>query len=88
MALTLEEASAPGRAPRITSASGVVRRGDYAYVIGDDEVHLGVFRVSSKEPGRLRRVLTGDLPDDESKRAHAKPDLEALTVLPPFEDHP
>jgi hypothetical protein len=49
---------------------------------------VGVFRLSSAEPGRLRRVLRGDLPDDEGERSHAKPDLEALTVLPPFEDHP
>ena len=70
------------------SASGVVRRGDYVYVIGDDELHVGVFRLSSSEPGRLRQVLRGELPDDAGERAQAKPDLEALTVLPPFEEHP
>ena len=86
--LSVEEPSAPGRAARISSASGVVRRGDFVYVIGDDELHVGVFRLSSSEPGRLRRVLEGDLPDDDGERAGAKPDLEALTVLPPFEGHP
>ncbi len=58
------------------------------YVIGDDEVHLGVFGLSSGAPGRLVRVLGGDLPDDHSERSSAKPDLEALTLLPPFESHP
>ena len=86
--LSVEEPSAPGREARISSASGVVRRGDYAYVIGDDELHIGVFRLSSSEPGRLRRVLSGQMPDGDGERAHAKPDLEALTVLPPFEEHP
>ena len=86
--LSLEAPSAPGREARISSASGVVRRGDYVYVIGDDELHIGVFRLSSHQPGRLRRVLRGELSDDDGERAHAKPDLEALTVLPPFEGHP
>jgi hypothetical protein len=49
---------------------------------------LGVFRLSSSEPGRLRQVLAGELPDDHGERSGLKPDLEALTVLPPFEGHP
>jgi hypothetical protein len=86
--LDLEEPSEPGRPAYLSAASGVVRRGDFVYVIGDDEVHLGVFRLSSPEPGRWVRVLQGDLPDDGGGRAGQKPDLEALTVLPPFEGHP
>jgi hypothetical protein len=86
--LEVEEPSGPGRPAHLSSASGVVRRGDFVYVIGDDELHLGVFRLSSNEPGQLRRVLAGDLPDDHSERSRLKPDLEALTVLPPFEGHP
>jgi uncharacterized protein DUF6929 len=86
--LSLAEPAAPGRPAHISSASGVVRRGDYVYVIGDDELHLGVFQLSSNEPGRMRRVLEGELPTDSADRSRAKPDLEALTVLPPFEDHP
>ena len=65
----------------VASASGVARRGDFVYVIGDDMLHLGVFRLSKPEPGRLVRVLEDDGRED-------KPDLEALTVLPPFEEHP
>ncbi len=53
---------------QIHAASGVVRRGDFAYVIGDDELDLGVFSISSPEPGELRRVLEGDLPEDEETR--------------------
>lgn len=86
--LEVEEPSGPGRPAHLSAASGVVRRGDFVYVIGDDELHLGVFRHSSSEPGRLRRVLAGDLPDDHGERSSLKPDLEALTVLPPFEGHP
>jgi hypothetical protein len=86
--LDVEEPSAPGRAAHVSAASGVARRGDFVYVIGDDELHLGVFRLSSTAPGRLLRVLGGDLPDDHGERSGAKPDLEALTLLPPFESHP
>jgi hypothetical protein len=86
--LEVEEPSAPGRPAHLSAASGVVRRGEFVYVIGDDELHLGVFRLSSSEPGRLRRVLGGDLPGDDGERSNRKPDLEALTLLPPFEEHP
>jgi hypothetical protein len=86
--LEVEEASDAGRASHLSAASGVVRRGDFVYVIGDDELHLGVFEVSSGKPGKLVRVLKGDLPEEHGERSQAKPDLEALTLLPPFEDHP
>ena len=86
--LTLAEPSGPDRPAHISSASGVVRRGDHVYVIGDDELHLGIFQLSSNEPGSLRRVLRGELSGDADERARSKPDLEALTVLPPFEGHP
>lgn len=69
----------------IHAASGVVRRGDFIYVIGDDELDLGVFSLSTGEPGTLRRVLEGDMPEDPAERKKTKADLEALAVLPPFE---
>jgi hypothetical protein len=72
----------------ICSASAIVRRADFAYVVGDDELDLGVFELSSPEPGELRRALPGELPDDPGERSEAKPDLEALTALPPFEGAP
>src|SRR5215207_3273500 len=71
------------RKPFIGSASAVVRRADYTYVIGDDELELAVFRLSSAKPGELRTALPGALPDDPGERARRKPDLEALTTLPP-----
>jgi hypothetical protein len=86
--LEVEEPSGPGRPAHLSAASGVVRRGEFVYVIGDDELHLGVFRLTSSEPGRLLQVLGGDLPDDHGDRSEEKPDLEALTLLPPFKSHP
>jgi hypothetical protein len=86
--LEVEEPSGHGRPAHLSAASGVVRRGEFVYVIGDDELHLGVFRLTSSGPGRLLRVLRGHLRGDDGERASKKPDLEALTLLPPFESHP
>jgi hypothetical protein len=87
--LRLREPSGEGRPPHLCAGSGVVRRGDFAYVIGDDELFLAVFRLSAAdEPGTLQRALAGELPLDHGARSGAKPDLEALTVLPPFGGHP
>src|SRR5215204_4188936 len=87
--LTLDEPSADGRPAHLSAGSGIVRRGDFAYVIGDDELFLAVFRLSAaQERGELRRALAGELPLDHAARKEAKPDLEALTVLPPFGGHP
>jgi hypothetical protein len=86
--LDLEEPSAPGGTAHVAAASGVVQRAEYVYVIGDDELHLAIFDATSAEPGKLRRVLSGELPADDDERKAAKPDLEALTSLPPFEGHP
>lgn len=86
--LDLDEPSGPDREPHMSAASGVVRRAEFVYVIGDDELFLAVFDAASDAPGRLVRALPGELPSDEKARKDAKPDLEALTVLPPFESHP
>jgi hypothetical protein len=86
--LDLEAPSSPGGKAYVASASGVVRRAEYVYVIADDELYLAVFDASSDAPGRLEQALSGELPVEEKARSQAKPDLEALTTLPPFEGHP
>ena len=86
--LTLERPPAPGRPSHLSAASGVVRRGDLLYVVGDDEHHLAVFRASSSEPGALAPIFEERLPADEGERKAQKPDFEAITDLPPFPGHP
>jgi len=76
------------RGPYIYAASAVVRRADFTYVIGDDELDLAVFQLSTGEPGDLRRVLPGEMPVDLDERKKEKADLEALTELPPFDGAP
>jgi hypothetical protein len=83
--LTLGEPTAPHRPAHISAASGVVRRGVFAYVIGDDDIFIGVFDLSTGAPGTSRRVFEDRSPDGEEGSQADKPDLEALTVLPPFE---
>ena len=87
--LDLDEPSAPGGAAHVAAASGVVRRAEYVYVIGDDELHLAVFDATSGDPGTAAARAVGRAAGRPGARAQeAKPDLEALTALPPFEGHP
>ena len=58
-------------------------KGRRPHVIPLAPLALGIFEISSEEPGLTRDVLPGSLPADESERTGAKPDLEALTALPP-----
>ena len=82
--LDLEAPPVAGAAAHVSSASGVARRGDFVYVIGDDLLELAVFRMSKEAPGRLLPALKGETPTDPEERAKHKADLEALTMLPPF----
>lgn len=86
--LDLAERPEEGRPAHIASASGVARRGDFVYVIGDDLLQIGVFELAGRNPGAVRRVFSGSLPEGESERKREKPDLEGLTTLPPVEGEP
>lgn len=79
--LDLDAPVVEGGPSHLSAASGVVRRGDFVYVIGDDLPALGVFHGAERGPGTLRPVFEG-------VRLDGKPDLEALTVLPPFDGAP
>jgi hypothetical protein len=87
---------APGQHPQgrahVSAASGLVQCGQRLYVVGDDELHLGIFDHASpdtaptisQKPGSLLRLLEGDLPTEPKARKAAKPDLETLALLPPL----
>jgi hypothetical protein len=72
----------------LSAASGLVRAGSFLYVVADDELHLGIFRTTGREPGELVRLFDGALPAPKAERKREKPDLEALTLLPPSADFP
>jgi hypothetical protein len=85
--LTIGVAPAPGRAPHLSAASGLVRVGGFLYVVADDELHLGVFGARGRTPGRMLRLFKGALPDSMKARKKRKPDLEALVLLPKSDAH-
>ena len=72
----------------MSAASGLARIERLLYVIADDEHSLGVFDLGDSGPGRTFRLFEGELPLRRKDRKAEKPDLEAMTVLPPFENHP
>lgn len=83
--LELRDEAGTGGPPAVFAASGVVRRGGYAYVIGDDLLELAVFELAGADPGVLRPALRR--PEGDGADAD-KPDLEALTAVPPFDGCP
>ncbi|MBL8520228.1 MAG: hypothetical protein JNK75_06105 [Betaproteobacteria bacterium] len=86
--LDIAHATGAARAPFISAASGLVQAGDTLYVVADDELHIGAFRAGSRIPGALIRCFDGELPGPPIARKKAKPDLEALVLLPRFAGFP
>jgi hypothetical protein len=78
--LDLSEPPEEGRAAHIASASGIAKRGNFTYVIGDDLLEVGVFELAGGGPGTARRVFAAAA---EAGGEPDKPDLEGLTSLPP-----
>ena len=77
---TLTVRAHPRGQPHLSAASGLVCAHGRVYVMADDEHHLAVFG-DLRSPGRLHRVLSGDLPHENEARKKRKPDLETLLLL-------
>ncbi|MBI3917770.1 MAG: hypothetical protein HY322_12285 [Betaproteobacteria bacterium] len=86
--LDLSGPPGPGRPSHLSAASGLVRAGAHLYVVADDERHLGVFHATGARAGHLLRLFAGKLPASPVARKARKPDLEALTLLPPVAGYP
>ncbi|MDQ3645540.1 MAG: hypothetical protein M3345_01235 [Actinomycetota bacterium] len=86
--LTLERAEGDESSDHISAASALVVVGRTLFVVADDERQLGIFPVSGDGHGHLVQILEGKAPADEAERTKHKPDLESLTLLPPFQNHP
>ena len=82
--LDLAAPAGVGAPPYLSAASGLVSVGAHLYVVADDELHLGVFPLAATSAGHLVRLFAGMLPSAPAERKAGKPDLEALTLLPPF----
>jgi hypothetical protein len=83
--LDLSEAPAESHSAHIASASGIAKRGDFVYVVGDDLLEVGVFGLAGGGPGAARPVFAAPA---EAGGEPDKPDLEGLTSLPPVEGEP
>ena len=77
-----------GRSAHVAAASGIVQAGSNTYVVADDELHIGVFRSATSEPGELQRIFAGTLPAGPKARKKAKPDVEALALMPATRELP
>ncbi|WP_218569264.1 hypothetical protein [Pseudomonas sp. F(2018)] len=86
-ALVLDPADHPRGQAHLSAASALVRVGERLYVVADDELHLGLFSLADEGPGRLVRLFGGELPAPKAERKAAKPDLEALALLPALPGH-
>jgi hypothetical protein len=53
-------ATTAGRPLYLSAASGLACLNSFNYVVADDELHLGVFRTNSSEPGHLVRLFDGE----------------------------
>lgn len=78
--LTVHARQHPRGLDHVSAASGLVCAHGRAYVVCDDEHHLAVFD-DAHRPGRLHRLLPGDLPADAVARKRRKADFEALLLL-------
>ncbi len=73
---------ASGARPFLAAASGLVRVGEWLYVIADDETSLGIFPAAGSAPGRRLPLLDAGTPPGAALPKAVKPDLEVLTHLP------
>lgn len=78
----------PHGVPWLSATSGLACVHRHAYVIADDEYHLGHFPLDKAAPVSLFRLFDGVLPRARGKRKKAKPDLESLALLPPLDLYP
>ena len=86
--LVVDDAADPAGTTPLSAASGLVRLGHRLYVVADDEHHLASFDLDGHAPGRLIPVFDGTLPQRHELRKAAKPDCEALVLLPAFDGCP
>jgi hypothetical protein len=82
------ESPLPGRPSYISAASGLVRVGNYLYVIADDEHHLAIFSHLADSAGQLLSIVDGDLPLEARARKKQKPDFETLARVPVCDEFP
>ena len=77
----------PASGRHLSAASGLAQVGQQLYVIADDELSLARFDLDGDAHGTLVALFEGALPASHDARKVAKPDLEALALLPARPEH-
>lgn len=65
----------------VSAASGIVAFGERLFVVADDELFLAIYDANGIPIERVA-LFAGELPEPHAERKRAKPDLEALMLLP------
>ena len=86
--LLVEDTAGAKAKAHLSAASGLVKLDKRLFVVADDEHHLAMFDLSNAAPGRLLPIFDGKLPLRHKARKAAKPDCEALLLLPAFGGYP
>jgi hypothetical protein len=85
--LTLGRRPGEPRPAHVSAASGIVALGSELAIVVDDEAELALFPRDGG-PGRMVSLGFEPLPADHGARKKAKPDLEALCLVPAHEGAP
>lgn len=72
----------------LSAASGLVKLGEWFFVVADDEKFISIFQNNNPAPGIAHRVMKGDLPADADERKKIKHDFEVITMLPVSQQYP
>ncbi|HEY6529418.1 MAG TPA: hypothetical protein VIZ65_12040 [Cellvibrionaceae bacterium] len=86
--LTLTQPLGDNRYAHLSAASGLVKLGDWFFVVADDEKFISVFQHNNPAPGIPHRIIEGNFPQDVEARKKIKHDFEVLTLLPSSQQHP
>jgi hypothetical protein len=76
-----------GRPPHVTAASGLIKVGEFIYVISDDDFIIAIFAGDADTPGEVKQLLTGTLRAKLLDMGE-KADLETMTDVPAFATAP
>jgi hypothetical protein len=72
----------------LSAASGLVKLGEWFFVVADDEKFISIFQHNNPAPGIAHRIMKGDLPADAEERKKIKHDFEVITLLPVSQQYP
>ncbi|AKQ69707.1 hypothetical protein A176_006619 [Myxococcus hansupus] len=86
--LDLEAPFVSGRPSHVTSASSLVRVGNWLYTVAEEPLHLAAFPLDGDEPGHGVVLFANHQPDEPVSLKSSTPDLEVLCQVGPLSGAP